>query len=316
MKNRSILALTFLALSVVLLSCSKKPTDPDYPVEPGKYEMSIEMEQGTRWYTLVIPDGYDHNQKRPLILAFHPGNASMDEFYNGMKELRDLAAEDNWLMVFPNGVNRTDNRTTGSTWNAAYCCGIARNNDVDDVGFIRALVEQLVQDYKIDEKRIYATGRSNGGMLLHRLGAEMADVFAAIAPFAAAAGGRNPKDGPLQLVEPHQPLPILMMHGLDDPVVRYYGGTGGDEYRYDISFHDTAMIWVTNNKCDSTLADTTLLETELGRSWIVQYPPNSGGEHVVAITVENAGHQVPRVKLTGFDGQQAIFDFFKQHQKN
>lgn len=293
----------------------KKAMNPEMTIAPGTFEVSMEVDTTTRWYTLVIPTGYDHVQKRPLVLAFHPGNANMAEFYNALKGFRDMAEAENWLMVFPNGRNTTDNRTGECLWNAVHCCGLAYTQNVDDVGFVRELIEKLQAEYRIDENRIYATGRSNGGMLVHRLGADLANTFAAIAPFSASVGGTN-RDNPEQIVEPTQPLPILLMHGLNDHSVRYHGGVGGDSLRNDLSFRISTMVWVENNGCDSTVVDTTILESDKGRTWIATFQSCPQGADVVSITVENSGHQLPRVSNSGFDGSKAIFQFFQSHARN
>lgn len=297
-------------------SSEENVTNPELTIEPGTYEFSMEVDTTTRWFTVVIPTGYDHVEKRPLVVALHPGNANMKEFYNALKGFRDMAEAENWLMVFPNGRNRTDNRTGDSAWNAVHCCGLPHSQNVDDVGFIRKVLEKLQADYKIDGNRIYAMGRSNGGMLVHRLGVELWDTFAAIAPFSATAGGQEDATAPEIVAEPRHPLPILLMHGLHDPNVKYRGGLTSGGIRYDISFAESVGIWLEVNACTQAVADTTLFESDKGQTWIVDYSNCLDGAQVVAITVENSGHQLPRVSNSGFDGSNAIFQFFKSHAKN
>ena len=79
-------------------------------------------------------------------------------------------------------------RKTLLTWNAWNCCGYALKNGIDDVDFIRALIEGLQKRYAIDSKRMFATGLSNGAMMSYRLACELSDKIAAIAP---VAGGMN-----------------------------------------------------------------------------------------------------------------------------
>jgi len=93
-----------------------------------------------------------------------------------------LADRETFVAVYPNGTGRFGNRLL--TWNAGACCAYAMSNNVDDVGFVRALVTKLTESIPIDRRRIYATGLSNGAMMSHRLAAEAADLIAAIAPVA------------------------------------------------------------------------------------------------------------------------------------
>jgi len=309
-----LITLFFLAL----ISCKKlRSLGPDDTQKPEVIEKSIQVDTTLRWYTVVVPTGYDGSAPVPLVLAFHPGNANMSDFYDAMKQFRDAAEEENWIVVFPNGRNRTDNRTGECLWNAVHCCGMPHGQNVDDVGFVQKLLVKLNTDYKIDPNRVDALGRSNGGMLVHRLGAEMGSIFAAIAPFNAAAGGRFREGWDPEVIDPIWPVPILMMHGLHDTNVRFEGGFSfADTLRYDISFKETVNIWTEVNSCDTTQTDTTLIETDKGRTWIVNFTSCPLSAPVIAITVENSGHKIPRESNSGFDGTQAIVDFFKANVKN
>ena len=80
--------------------------------------------------------------------------------------------------------------------------------NVDDVGFIRALVSYLHSLVNIDARRIYATGMLNGGILSHRLACEAADVFAAIGP---VAGTLN-----FPACDPSQPISVIEFHDTAD----------------------------------------------------------------------------------------------------
>ena len=53
---------------------------------------------------------------------------------------------------------------------------------MDDVKFVRAIVDDLASRYKIDRSQIFATGVSNGSIFCHYLAAKVADLFADIAP--------------------------------------------------------------------------------------------------------------------------------------
>ena len=70
------------------------------------------------------------------------------------------------------------------TWNADNCCGYAHRQNVDDVGFISALIEELVADYQVDPSRVSVTGFSNGAMMTFRLACELSGKIAAAAPYA------------------------------------------------------------------------------------------------------------------------------------
>lgn len=65
---------------------------------------------------------------------------------------------------------------TFGTWNAGSCCADALRENVDDVGFVSALIGRLVKERAVDPARVYATGMSNGAQLSYRLACELADI--------------------------------------------------------------------------------------------------------------------------------------------
>ena len=119
-----------------------------------------------RIYLLHVPSSYDGLSAVPLVVALHgySGNGAGLESLTGFSV---KANSNNFIVVYPDG--------TGSTrsWNAGNCCGQAMTNNVDDVGFISALIDTLSANYNIDSTRIYATGFSNGSMMSYRLAAEL-----------------------------------------------------------------------------------------------------------------------------------------------
>lgn len=113
-----------------------------------------------RSYVVRAPrEPAQHNGRLPLVLVLHGGggNAAVAENMTGFTE---KAAKEGFIVVYPEGSSRFKDKLL--TWNAGHCCGYAMHNRVNDVGFINALLDKLIQDYPVDPKRIYATGMSNG----------------------------------------------------------------------------------------------------------------------------------------------------------
>jgi poly(3-hydroxybutyrate) depolymerase len=101
-----------------------------------------------------------------------------------------LAERAGFIVVYPNGTGRLDEKLL--TWNAGLCCGYAMTEKVDDVGFVRALLDALATRAPVDTARVYATGLSNGAMLSYRLAAQLSDRIAAVAPVAPDGAARAP----------------------------------------------------------------------------------------------------------------------------
>ena len=206
---------------------------------------SAAMSLDGRTYEIHLPNGRVPTEPVPLVLVFHGGggNAANAARMSGMDAKSD---KEGFIAVYPNGTGARPNAIL-LTWNAWRCCGAALDNKVDDVGFIRALVDSLARQYPVDRKRIYATGLSNGGMLAYRVGCELGDVFAAIAPVAGALNNFDCLVGPR--------VSVVIFHGTADKHVRFEGGlpeTRADKHvRADNGVQFALDVWKQRDKCDA-----------------------------------------------------------------
>lgn len=180
---------------------------------PGDYRFTLTSGGRERSYLVHVPAS--HPALPAVVLNFHggAGNAKGQEKYSGMDKSSD---RDGYLAVYPNGTGRLENRVL--SWNAGTCCGYAMKNNVDDVAFTLALLDDLAAKTPIDRRRVYATGLSNGAMMAYRLAVEAGDRIAAIAPVAGSMV--------LLLFHPTRPMPIMHIHSADDPRALYNGGLG------------------------------------------------------------------------------------------
>ena len=208
--------LTWLASAAPLTAAEERigPGTHDLRVavdslDPGDAGRALE-----RSYILHVPPG-SRDRAAPLVIAFHGGGGRASGYreYAGLDAVAD---REGFLVVYPDGSGRLGRRLL--TWNAGRCCGSAMRDRVDDVGFVRALVEDVSTRIEIDRTRIYATGHSNGAMMSYRIGAEAPDLVAAIAPVAGALM--------LEAFDATHPMPVLHIHSVDDPRALYAGGLG------------------------------------------------------------------------------------------
>lgn len=307
----------FFGCLAVLFVCDnddKLPVAPTETPKPGDYEVSVKVDKLTRWFKLVIPSKYDHTSPRPLVLCFHGGNLSMGFVFNDRKDLIARCDAENWILAIPNGCDFNDNRGA-STWNAIHCCDPAMSAAVNDIGFVQKVVDTLSVYLKIDPARIYAMGGSNGAMLTHRLAAEMPDIFAAVALSAGTIGGQAGLIKPLETIQPTQPVPIMMVHGINDVNVNYYGGKTADNNRIDISFSESVTFRAQNNQCTVGQQDTTIVNGLKGSIWIVIFKDCYANKEVRGVTIENHGHGWPGLEEAGWDGTKAMVDFLKRFSK-
>lgn len=193
------------------------------PVELSSKVKALTVAGVERYYTIHIPKSYDTKKPTPLVLAFHGGGGDMsiqanDKYYG----LITRSEEAGFIVVFPNGHSKFRSGKL-ATWNAGRCCGAARDEKSDDVGFVRSLIETLAKDYTIDRQRIYAIGMSNGAMMAYRLACELSDVIKGI---AAVAGTDNTIE-----CAPMNPVPVLHIHAKDDDHVLFDGGAGKKAFK-------------------------------------------------------------------------------------
>lgn len=170
-----------------------------------------------RWRTFVIHIPASINTvNRPLFLGFHAGGASQSTFGYQFR-FNDKADAENFIAIFPEGVEASPGNRF---WNAGTCCG---DLTVDDVGFVDALLDTLINRYPVDTTRIYFVGASNGGMMCYRLALELNRPVAAI----ASVGGN--------CVVPGSPLwniPILHISSFLDMHVPFFGGQSNGALSY------------------------------------------------------------------------------------
>jgi len=240
-----------------------------------------------RTYLLHVPPSYDGLSAVPLVVALHgyTGNGPGFQSETGFSNKADL---NNFIVVYPEG--------TGSprSWNAGNCCGTAMTNDIDDVGFISALIDTLSANYNIDSIRIYATGFSNGSMMSYRLAAELSDKIAAI----AAGSGQMVLDE----CDPVRAVPIMHLHSLNDDVVLYEGSSEGFIYP---SVEAVIDIWVEINDCE-TVPDTIINN---GNLMVRKWAALSHNADIVLFTTSTGGHSW----LTSIPATDSIWAFFAAH---
>ena len=188
------------------------------------------------------------------------------------------------------------------------------DRNVDDVGFIRALIDELVKTRAIDPKRVYVTGMSNGGMMTYRLGCELSDEIAAIAPVAGALNVEN--------CQPSSPVSVIIFHGTADEHVLYNGGEPirkvDRHSRVDKSVAYAVSFWVQHDSCSSTPK-----RSEKGNIRTDIYDGGKDGAEVVLYTVNGGGHAWPggQAYLLGTEPTKEIsatdlmWDFFVRHPK-
>ncbi len=168
----------------------------------------------TRTFRVYVPSSYDAAAPTPVVFLFHGGFGSGAQIEAHAK-IVEVAGEKGFIAVSPDGVLSPGGIRT---WNGGGCCGYAASAGIDDVGFMRALVDRLEANACVDRRRVYATGISNGAILTYRLACDLADRIRAIGPVAGT--------DMTTACAPARPVPVMHIHGSDDVNVPFDGGFG------------------------------------------------------------------------------------------
>jgi polyhydroxybutyrate depolymerase len=314
----ALLSLTFL---MALLSCSscQEGVQPMEKVAPGDHSITIKVGDLERSYIVHVPPGYDATRPVPLVIMFHGGGgtarAAMTE--TGWS---DKADEAGFLAVFPEATPPDMSQpgrfsTNPQTWNDGSGRFHSGRLNIDDVGFVDAMIDDLLSRFLIDKSHIYATGFSNGASMTFRVGAELSQRFAAIAPVSGHLW--------LKELELERPVPLNFIIGSEDPLNPPEGGQAGNPWGAAVTkppIIDSILKWA--KALDCSLEPEVIYDKNGVRG--VVYPHGKAGSEVIYYTVEGMGHTWPGGQsllpesLVGkvsdrLNANDVIWEFFKTH---
>ncbi len=240
MKIHRIIPIPFLLL-FMLISCGNEETGF---VE----ERVIEHEGLERSFLIYVPTNIKENA--PLVVAIH-GYTSSAKTLMGYSGINQVADKEGFLVAYPQG---TKDSRDNNFFNVGY--EFHSDSKVNDVNFIREIVFNLTKDYKLNSKRVFATGMSNGGDMSYLLACTSSDLFTAVAPVA----GVMMKDT-LENCNPVKKIPIFEIHGTKDSISKFEGDMNNEDKwgaYYDLP--STIKFWV--NKHALNEKETIQLENK------------------------------------------------------
>jgi polyhydroxybutyrate depolymerase len=290
-------------------------------------EQSISHDGLTRWFLEHRPDSYAEGGA--LVILLHGGTQSMRKIFNrrnrGSRRWLDLSDANGFLLLAPNGVNPDTGDTKGDdqNWNDLRD---EIGGNVDDVGFLTALTYWAVTERGVDPSRVYVTGASNGGIMTYTALILTPEVYAAGAAFIANLPAT-------EVPTPDNPTPIFIMNGTKDKLMKWDGGTVGQEGGEVRSALATRDYWVQVNAADAGNVQKAKLRNRRlfdGCRITSELYPATGADSapVQFYTMEGGGHMIP---FTGFgsyplsyrliagppcrdtDGADLAWDFMSQY---
>jgi polyhydroxybutyrate depolymerase len=264
---------------------------------PGDYDFSLEHDGIERTYKVHVPPSYNKYSPTPVIINLHGGGGNAEGQIE-VSRMNETSDEEGFIVVYPNGTGTQMWGRLFGTWNSGSCCGSARDENVDDVGFISRLIDEIESEFSVDKKRVFATGYSNGAMMAMKLACEISDKIAAISTVTSTQTISGCALNP--------PVSMIHFHGTEDHCHYYDGGMCGgcfaeffnsigipmakDEYACESAETDIAN-WRTANGCDA--GETGNLVYQNGSASCVSYDQCPGDGEVEFCTIVGMGHTWP-----------------------
>jgi len=252
-----------------------------------------------RHYLVYVPDRPTAAALRSLVIVLHAHGGTARQVMRASR-MNALADREGFIAAYPDGTSWMD--TPWRSWNAGGCCGYAAARQVDDAGFLEALISELARAYPVDPKRIYMAGISNGAMMTYRAGCELSDRIAAIAPIAGTLD--------TSACRLSDPVSLIVFHGTADVHVPYAGGRGRHD-RFDPPVADAVRFWVERNGCRA-VAERTV------RGAVIEedYSGCAGGAAAALYTIQGGGHRwFDRRRGDPLSATELMWEFFSRHPK-
>ncbi|MEY4604097.1 MAG: hypothetical protein RIT43_1389 [Bacteroidota bacterium] len=253
----------------------------------------------TRTFVYFTPSNWTAGQQVPLLILMHgltqTGSGVMD-----ITQFNAIAEQDNFIVVYPDGLN--------FAWNANMNLTVS---SADDIGFIESLALHFQANFGTNPLRQYLVGFSNGGFMSHKIACESSMCFAGIATVAG-----NMSDTTYANCSPQFTPSVLHIHGTADAVVPYNGGPGTG-----VSVDQVMNKWSEFLSCTSAPVTVAMPNTNL---LDLSSPQKITYQNCVSplelIKIDGGGHQWPGIQtLLGgagtinfdFYSPQVIWDFLK-----
>ncbi len=273
--SRRVLLVAWLFVLAVAPGCQG---EPGTSVTGSLIRKELVQDQRSRFYLSNEPEAVTGKQPYALVVMLHGGLGNPQRMADKTR-FHETVAGQGVIVAYPAGSGRLSDRLL--TWNAGYCCGYAQRKNIDDVGFIDAVIDDINARFPLDPQRIFVVGHSNGGMMAYRMACDRADRVDGIGAVAATM------DYAQQQCRPRRPVTIVSIHGDADQNIPTNGGMG-TKSRAGVSHRsvvETLRLWRDYNRCEPAAGYREIGQASMAVSNC------QGGRKVVDIRVHEGPHQ-------------------------
>lgn len=322
---RSRAAIVAIALLAGCTDCRRRAGGGDGAAGPqagdasGFQHVTVDVGTRQRAYLLYVPAAAKARGPIPLVVALHGGGGKAENA-DSQTGWRQVAEREGFALAYPNGESKG--------WNDGRLDtpSVAIREDVDDVGFLVAVIDDVSKRATLDRSRVYMNGISNGAFMTSRFACERPDLVAAIGLVAGTVGP--------ELVagcKPSKRLSVVAFSGTSDPIVPFEGGSvhiGRAVRGKAVSFSESIRLWTRAAGCGAApvLSDLPDTDHDDGSSVHLEAFACAGGAAVHAYTIVGGGHTWPGGKqylprmLVGHvnrdvDATRVMWSFFTAHPR-
>jgi polyhydroxybutyrate depolymerase len=300
----------FLALSALGWFYFGHASTPTEPALKGAVRAeALESGGRTRSFLAYAPPNLP-TRGGALVIVLHGTSMDGEQMrrWNGYA-YDSLADEHGFAVVYPDGVGRS--------WNDCRRAGArrAKQENVDDVAFLRDVIDLMRRRHGVETTRVFLVGYSNGGQMAYRMLAEAPDAVAAAAVTAAGYPAPETSVCPAQAAG----RPVLLAHGVADRFAPYAGGEAwffGARPGAVLAAPETAALFARANGLPEK-ADTHAVSDGIDeKGWRAE-----GRPPVVLTSLKHGGHTIPQKAvrfprilgptIADFDMPRAAIDFFR-----
>ena len=203
-----------------------------------------------------LPKAFKKKDKWPLIISLHGfgGSSRIQDFYVRLNKFQNKFG---FVFVSPNGLKNSEGK---GFWNASNFCCDFENKKVDDVAYIKSIIEEVSKSRaigRIDPSRIFLIGYSNGAFLASKIACSSRVNIAGVVSISGTSDLRDENGKLINLnelnCEHDRAIPYLHVHGTSDETIRYDGFDNG--VTGHVGALDQVNRWATQNSCQGSLFD-------------------------------------------------------------
>ena len=242
---------------------------------------NITVNGTNRSYNVYAPKNLGEN--RPLLIFCHGYNQDANwmqnnEFKNDNVSMEAVCDTAKFVVVFPNGINKSWD-TSGDR----------------DINFVKAIIDKMVTQHKIDRNRVYLGGFSMGGMFTYHAMNKIPNLIAAFCPVSGYPMGGATANANVR------PIPILHIHGTGDGTCTFSG------------VQPALNVWINHNSCP-TSAKVTSNYNGFGGAKLHVWGPGNDNVEVRLLELADKGHWICKEKQV-YTGKE-IWNFCKNYSLN